>query len=261
MTWALRRQIFYVFVLVLFFSIFASLILYPRFNKAPTCVDSKQNGAETGVDCGGPCARACLDQVDAVSVVWSRAFEVVPGRYNAVAYLVNHNKNIAVEKINYRFRFADANNIYIGKREGTTTIPPTGPFAVFEPAIDVGSSTPVYVTFEFTEMPAWITVPEDKLKELKVLVSDINLTGEDTSPELSATIKNNSLFSIPDVNVVAILYDASHNAVSASSTYVDMLGPEEVRQVNFTWREPFSAKVVAKEIIPLYNIFSVKLVQ
>jgi len=258
MTWALKRQILYITVLILCIAIFGFLIIYPSLSKAPTCSDNKQNGNETGVDCGGSCARACLAQVDEISVLWARSFRVIAGRYNAVAYFENHNKNIAIDKINYKFRFADKNNIYIGKREGSTFIPPSGRFAIFEPAIDVGNSIPVYTTFEFTQTPSWIQIYPEKIKQLEVLVSRINLINEDTSPVLSATIKNNSLFIIPEVDIVVILYDANHNAVSTSRTYLDSLKAEEERDITFTWPEPMSAEIVAKEIIPMYNIFLVK---
>jgi hypothetical protein len=259
MTWALKRQIFYVIVLLLFISVFGFLIISPSLNKPPSCMDGKQNGDEIGIDCGGVCANACLSQVDSLSVLWARSFRVVPGRYNAVAYIVNHNKNSAIEKINYRFRFADANNVYIGKREGSTFVPPGGNFAVFEPAIDIGNSIPVYVTFEFTEMPNWLQVTQQKIDQLKVFISDIQLEGETTSPHLSATIKNNSLFTIPNVGVIVILYDASGNAISASRTFLDQLTPLQNSDINFTWPEPLSGTVVSKELIPMYDIFSVQL--
>lgn len=254
MTWALKRQIIYIIILVLFFSIFGFIILYPTFNKAPTCFDLKQNGNESGIDCGGSCARACTAQVDEISVVWARSFRVIPGRYNAVAYIVNHNKNSAIQKINYRFRFADANNIYIGKREGSSFVPPGGKFAIFEPAIDVGNSVPVYTTFEFAGAPVWFQVSQEKIEQLKILVSNIELKDENTKPKLSATVKNNSLLTIPDIGVVAILYDARGNAVSASRTYLNKLLPLQVSDINFTWVENFSTPVVAKEIIPMFDI-------
>ena len=259
MMWALKRQVFYVVIMISLFLVFAFLIISPSFNKVPTCADNNQNGNETGIDCGGSCPRVCVLQVDQVSILWTRAFKVIPGRYNAVAYLVNRNKNAAVQKINYKFRFADANNVYIGKREGSTSIPPSGNFAVFEPGIDIGNSIPVYVTFEFTETPIWFQVPQDKINQLKVLVSNIRLTDEATSPRLSATIKNNSLFTIPNVNIIVILYNASGNAISTSRTYLNQLAPLETTDVNFTWPEPLPGVVVAKEIIPMYDIFSVKL--
>lgn len=259
MTWALKRQIFYLGLFFLAFLFFTSFIIYPYFNRVPTCTDGRKNGDETGEDCGGSCARACTLEVDKISVVWARAFEVVPGRYNAIAYLENKNKNAAVEKINYRFTFNDKENIYIAEKEGSAFIPPGGKFAIFEPGIDVGNAKPTYTSFEFTQNPVWLKVSEDKISQLKVIVSNIILENEKTSPKLSAVVKNNSLFIIPDVNVVAILYDAAYNAVNISQTYIDLLRPEENKSVNFTWPKPIVGDVVYKEIIPVYNIFSVKL--
>lgn len=259
MNWAHRRQLLYSAIVIAVVGGFGFLLIYPYFNKAPTCTDGKQNGTETGVDCGGSCMRACTAQVDQISILWSRAFQVVPGRYNAVAYLENHNENTAVYKLNYRFRFADKDNVYIGKREGSTYIPPKGKFAVFEPAIDLGNSIPVYTTFEFTETPIWVSVSKEEINQLKVFVSDIKLQNENFEPKLSAVVKNDSLFRIPEVSFVVILYDALGNAVSASHTYLDVLQGEASANLNFTWREPISTPVVAKEIIPMFNIFLVKL--
>jgi len=259
MTWASKRKVFYLAVVAVVVLFFIYLIARPYINKTPTCFDNTQNGDETGIDCGGSCQIACTLQVDKISIKWSRAFEVVPGRYNAVAYLENHNKDTVINSISYRFRFADKDNVYIGKREGTTYIPSSGKFAIFEPAIDLGNSVPVYTSFEFTQTPTWITVSEEKANQLKILTSDIKLENEDTSPKLSAVVKNNSLFQIPEINIVTILYDEKGNAISASKTYLDVLDGEESKIINFTWPQAFGEKVIVKEIIPMFNIFSVKL--
>ena len=259
MNWALKRQIFYIFFLLLFIAGFVFLLIYPSLVQAPTCFDNKQNGDETGVDCGGSCVQACLSEAQNLSVLWTRVFKVLPGRYNAVAYFINHNKDLAIRKINYRFRFGDERNVYVGKRDGSTVVPPAGNFAVFEPGIDVGKATPVYVTFEFTETPTWFQVSKEKINQLKIFTSNIVLSNEKISPKISATIKNNSLFTIPNVNVIIILYDALNNAISASRTYLDQLNPLQTTDINFTWPEPFSGTVASKEIIPIYDFFSVKL--
>ena len=256
MTWAFKRQIFYILVFIVFVGVFGFLIFSPNLNKAPSCIDNKQNGNETGIDCGGSCAKACLTQVDQVSVLWARAFKVVSGHYNAIAYLENHNKNTAINKINYRFRFADKNNIYIGKREGSTFIPPSGKLAIFEPAIGVGNSIPVHTTFEFTQTPEWVQVSPEKINQMQISVSNIVLADEATSPRLSANIKNNSFFPVKELDVIAILYDTNRNAVSVSRTYLETLLGEENRDINFTWPEPLTDKVFIKEIIPMYNFWS-----
>lgn len=259
MSWSLRHQILYVVLLFLFFSVLGLLLVYSSLNEVPTCSDFKQNGDETGVDCGGSCVRACVFQADPLSIIWSRVFIVVPGRYNALAYLENHNKNFAVEKIKYSFRFADKDNIYLGKREGVAFIPPGRTFAIFERGIEFGTSVPVYTTFTFTEMPNWLRVSNDLINQAQILTGNINLENEITSPHLSVNLKNISLFSIPDINVIAILYDDKHNAVSVSSSYLDKLSGEEEKIVDFTWPLPFSDKIINKEILPIFNIFKVKI--
>lgn len=257
--WAFKRQLIYLLIVLAFVLGLGYFTIYPYFNKAPSCTDGKQNGTETGVDCGGNCVKACYKEVDQISILWSRAFRVVPGRYNAITYLENKNENAVINKIKYRFRFGDKDNIYIGKREGETYVPPKGKFAVFEPAIDIGNSIPVYTTFEFTEIPNWVQVSSQEISQLKISVSDIKLENENIEPKLTALVKNNSLFRIPEVSFVVILYDALGNAISASHTYLDVLQGEESTNISFTWREPITTPIVAKEIIPMFNIFSAKL--
>lgn len=257
MTWALRRQLVYIGILVLVFGGLGLWIGYPHFNTPPTCNDGKQNGDEAGIDCGGSCALACVATVDDLKVIWSRTFQVVPGRYNAVAYIENQNKNAAVNSIHYRFRFADSNNLYIGSREGDVAIPPSGKFAILEPAVDLGSSVPVYTSFEFTQVPVWIQVPSQKIEQMKLVLADVELSNESTEPRLFARLQNTSFLTIPNIDVVAILYDANGNALSASQTYLDKIGPEESKDLNFTWRAPMSAPVAVKEIIPIWNVFDV----
>ncbi len=260
MTWALKRQIIYLLIFLAFVGGFGFLIIYPHFNVAPTCFDNKQNGTEVGVDCGGGCALVCSFQAKPINVLWTRSFYVVEGRYNAVAYLENPNKNAGVFKIHYKFRFADKDNLYIGSREGDTTIPPGRRFAVFEPAISTGNSLPVFTSFEFTQIPTWVVIPDSKINELTLSVGDTTVSNTDVSPLVTTTLKNNSLFAIPEVKTVAILYDAKGVAVTASSTYLDSIAGGEIVPVNFTWPEPFDARVTItkKEIIPLFNIFAVK---
>ena len=257
MTWAAKRQLLYILILFVFLFGVGFFVSYPYLHEAPTCFDSKQNGNEIGVDCGGSCARSCVSEVEPISILWSRAFQVAPGRYNAVAYLENKNKDNAIDQIKYIFTFADKNNVVIGKRTGETTLPPFGKFAVFEPAIDVGVSTPIYTTFEFTEVPIWKKVSQSKVDQLQLLINNIDLENETTNPRMSATIKNQSLFNIPDLSVVTILYDTEGNAVSASRTYLNFLKANESTDINFTWPEPFSKPIVTKEILPIYNIFDV----
>ncbi|MEJ0001918.1 MAG: hypothetical protein WDN09_01920 [bacterium] len=257
MTWALRRQFLYVCILLAFFLALGFFVSYPYLHKAPSCFNFQKDGDETGIDCGGSCAKSCNAEVDPVAVLWARSFRVVGDRYNAVAYLENKNTNNAVGQVHYEFRFADKDNVYLGKRTGVTSVPPSGRFAVFEPAIDVGTGMPVYTTFQFTEEPTWVKVSQAKIDQLKIAVNGIDLEGETTSPRLTATITNDSLWRIPDISVVSILYNQKGDAVNASRTYVSALLPEGSADLSFTWPEPFPEHIVSEDILPMYNIFEV----
>lgn len=259
MTWAFKRQFIYLSGLIIFFLALGFLFAYPHINLKPSCSDGKQNGTETGVDCGGSCLRACTFEVDKLSVIWSRSFRVADGRYNAVAYVENQNINTAIYRIKYRFRFADKDNLYIGMREGETFVPPGGKFAIFEPAIGVGNSIPVYTTFEFTETPVWVKVPKEEVEKMKVTVSEIDLTNETEIPKLTAQVRNTSLYNLPEVNVVALMYDKDGNVVNVSRTVIDVLHGDQTVPVAFTWPEPFARPVTIKEIIPMFNVFLAKL--
>lgn len=256
MTWALRRQLLYIGIFLAVIFLVGFWLFKPYFQNPPTCSDRIQNGDETGVDCGGSCELACSFEVDEVSVLWSRVFEVLPGRYNAVAYLENHNKDAIISKIDYRFRFADENNLYIGQRVGEAFVPHGKKFAIFEPGVGVGNSKPVYTHFEFTEKPIWQRVPKNIIDELVLKVSDIQFTNQDVKPSLSATLTNESLFFLPEVQVVAILYDANGNAVATSQTSTERMYGEEKRELNFTWPAPIDVEIVAKEIIPIFDVTS-----
>jgi hypothetical protein len=259
MTWGSKRQLIYASIVGTVLLGIGLWIGYPYFQNEATCFDGKQNGNETGADCGGSCKLACTFEVDQISLLWARSFRVDDGRYNAVAYLENQNPNTAVYKVKYRFRFADKNNVYIGSREGETFIPSAGRFAIFEPMLGIGYSVPVYTTFEFLEQPVWEKVAKDKIDQLKVLISDINLENADTFPRLSASMENTSLFSIPDITAIAILYDEWGNAINVSQTYFEQLGPEQRVKLNFTWAEPFEREVIRTEILPMYNVFLTQL--
>lgn len=58
MTWALKRQIFYIGILLLVIFIFGFLLISSSLNRTPSCTDGRKNGDETGVDCGGGDARS-----------------------------------------------------------------------------------------------------------------------------------------------------------------------------------------------------------
>ena len=256
MSWASSRQLKYFlgFMAVVLLIVFA--FIYPLIFKKPTCTDAKQNGTETGVDCGGTCSRVCEAEIIDPVVLWSRFFPVIGTNYNLVAFVENRNNNSAVYSAKYEFRIYDVNNKLLGRREGTTFIPPNQQFAIFESRFDSGESQIKSVSFEFLSPLVWVK-KAPTLQMLPIRVTNINLDNNKDTPSLSAVIKNDSIYDVPEFDVIAILYDTEKNAINASKTHKGQLLNGENLPVVFTWPEALSAIPATEDILISINPFSV----
>ncbi len=256
MSWAARRQLTILFGLLVIIGGILYWIFYPVFHVVPTCFDRKQNGTETGIDCGGTCAIVCTNSVAPIAVKFSRSFAITPTVYNALAYVENPNVGEAIYSIDYAFKLYDDKHSFITERDGTTYISDNGPGAIIETGIQVGNRTPAYTTFTFSTTPVFARIP-DRAKSAKVLADPGTLRDLDTRPKLDTAIHNASgLFYLDNIDVAAILYDADGNAVGVSKTFVDHLDPAGTSDIHFTWQNTFTSMPVRNEIIPSYNAFT-----
>ncbi len=256
MSWASRRQSQYILGLLAVIGVIVLIVIWPIITQKPTCSDNKQNGGETGVDCGGICQRVCTAEVTEPQIIWKRAFPVTGNIYNLVALVENRNKAVAINNISYEFRIYDTNNILIGRRVGTTFIPPNQQFAVFEPRFESGQSQIKSVTFEFTPPFVWIK-KEPTVQALPIKIED-KIMGEDkNSPTLTARVSNESIYDLPEFDVIAILYNEKHNAINASKTHKDSLPSNNKTSLFFTWPNPLAENPVTQDIIIQINPFLV----
>jgi hypothetical protein len=256
MSWATRKQFKYLAIVFTFFGLIIFAFAYPLIFKKPTCFDLKQNGTETGIDCGGSCSLMCKSDVVAPAILWSRAFHITGSSYNLVAYIENRNKNSGVMNAPYEFRVYDTNNNLLGRKEGVIFIPPNQQFAIFESRFDAGQSQIKSVTFEFTQTLAWVK-KEPTLQTLPIRVSKIVFDNNKDTPNLSAVINNDSINDIPEFDVIAILYDQDRIAINASKTHKDKLLNSSSLPVVFTWPETLTSIPVTQDVLISINPFSV----
>lgn len=256
MSWAVKRQLKYLSGLMLIIALIVFAFIYPVIFKKPTCFDGKKNGEETGIDCGGQCLIVCKEETVAPVVIWSRAFNVIGNNYNLVAYVENRNKTAAAYEVSYEFRAYDGNNKFIGRKEGKTFIPPNQPFAVLETRFNSGESDLKTVSFDFNPNITWIK-KSPVLTTLPLRISNISMDNNEDTPTLKATVNNDSVYDLPEFEVVAILYDINNNAINASKTHKDGLKSNSSTNVVFTWPEALEGVPVTQDILVQINPFSV----
>jgi len=259
LSWSAKRQLGYFSVILGLVLIFVYYnFIAPAISIAPTCFDSRQNGEEQGVDCGGTCAKFCSFQVNTLLLRWARVFEVTPNIYNAVAYVDNQNPGSAIRKISYEFRVYDDKGIFILSRPGESFIGPVGRFVIFEPSLNVGNRVPAKTLFKFTQAPVWEKI-DKRLETFPVSVRDKKLSNLDSIPKIEAVVANDSIYDLTDIFIVAVLYDQEGNALATSRTLLDRLPKNSTEPIFFTWPGPFTAPVFSSDIFPELNPFSVKL--
>lgn len=251
LTWARRRQFNYIVGVVCVFLVVGILIYF--FSKPePTCFDGKQNGGESGVDCGGPCALACNSQVKKLKIYWARPIEVSAGRYDLVAQVENLNPELGVRELGYTFSLYDENNILLAKREGATFVNPGEKFVIFESRIETGERLAKRAFLEFSSDIVWEKV-EPISKDLYVERKDfIN----EPQPILHLSVGNRRLELVRNVRVLAVLADINGNVLATSATVVDEIGPNGIQEVYLTWPTPLSLEPTSIDAYWRLNAFT-----
>ncbi len=254
-SWSAKRKLGYasmVFGVILIFIIIPSFYF---FYKAPTCFDNIMNGDETGMDCGGSCARLCQSAFLPPRIEWGGAKieKLADGLYNAASYIVNPNINGGAVDVPYKISLYDSEGILITEKNGVVNLYPRRNSLAFQTAINTGKRIPTKATFEFTKSPVWFK-STDKLDG--IIVSDKKYTEDQNGSSLEVTLENKNLTSYNNINVSVVLSDINGNVIGFSQTRVDVVGVKGVNDNHievapFTWPISRDGKVTSIEVMPL----------
>ena len=232
--WRFRRRILYAGSAAIVVFLVGAWVVWDVFFSTPaSCFDGKQNGAEVGLDCGGPCALLCAAQVRTPVVLWQRAFPTSASSYTAAAERQNNNVGAGARAGHYSFQLFDADNKLVVERDGSMDLPPVQIIPIIEPNINVGSRSVSRAIFAFSELPVWEAIPAQSVP--KLTSSNQNLSADAT--KASATITNSSIMDSGSFTVVAVLFDAQGVARASSKSTLPSLARLSSTQVNFTWPE------------------------
>lgn len=247
MSWATRRKTTYLGTIILILVLILLAISYSLFYKKASCTDSIQNQGEAGIDCGGPCQNLCRASYVSPNLLWTAKSKIKStGLYSVLAYLENPNIGVGSGPVGYDFRVYDKNRILLGEKVGKTTIPSNKNFAVFEDNLNLNDKVPVNVDFIFTEPIPWTKMQS---KEESIVIVSKNSSNMDTKPRVDVVVKNTSLSTINNIELVGILYDSNDNAIAFSKTIIDQIAGQGQGTAVFTWPEPFGANVYRIEVV------------
>lgn len=244
-SWSTRRKYGYFLAAIAAAALFVGVPTFFALYEAPTCFDNAKNGDERGVDCGGKCQRLCPADFAAPRVLWSYSSRVVPGVYNALAYVQNPNPTVEARGLAYTFKLYDSEGILVTQRTGRAYVPAGSRFPVFEGGLQTGSRVPSRTTFEFGAAPDW--KPGEPFTAIERLSVDVV---EGNKPSAAAKVRNtSSSASYGGIDAFLILYDSDDNRLAFSKTVIDSIAPGESKDLFFTWPEAFPKKAVRSELL------------
>ncbi len=245
MSWAGRRQGVYLGTFAIIVFAIVGSIAFAFFSRPPSCTNNIKDGKETGVDCGGTCARICEGIAQEPVVLWTRYFELAPTIYTVAAMVENKNPESYVKAARYVFKLYDATNVLIAQRQGVASIAPTRFVPIVETGISTGNRVPVKAFFEFIDQPLWDNA--ENTPTLTILKKDADFAQR----KITVTVRNDSIGEVRSVPVAVVVYDENGTAIAASRSVIARLPKGSGETVVFTWPLPFKNTPVNFEVIAL----------
>ncbi len=247
---ARKRNAFLIFLT--FLIVVVALPYYYLFiREVPACFDNKQNGDETGVDCGGSCSLLCSgESLPIIMKGDPRVLKIASSTYELVAYATNPNAGSAILKAGYTFNLYEASSsVPIKSVTGYTFVPKNSDFAIFEGPLNLGDKTPTRTTFLWDN--ASLTWVKDASAFPGITVTDTGVSNASTSPRIDGMVRSSSLDALNNIYLIALVFNDTGTIMAASKTYIDTLSPRESSPVVFTWPNSFKEIPASVKILPM----------
>jgi hypothetical protein len=210
----------------------------------PTCFDTKKNGFEVGIDCGGECSLMCDSDVVPLTVLWARALPTGTSTYDIVGLIENKNINNAPLDVPYTFTVFNKEGNQLFMYNGTTSISVDDDMPlVLQNILLVDAPYNTVLTLHPTKH--YVTPEKDGAPPIKTLRDRYE---EGDTSRVYVTIKNVTQKTFSHLPVRIILYDDNNNAIGVGETVVPYLNKEEQQELVFTWRTPFTVPIARTRV-------------
>lgn len=220
------KQLIYLGIFVGFWCGVGIAVWQLALKPTPSCLDNRQNQGEEGVDCGGPCARFCIDpNLAPVSVVGTpRTFNPSPDLVVIVVTLRNPNPRFAAPQVPYTITTYGEQGKSVTD-EGTSYIyaGETKQLIVIRPSVGIGRATSAQLTLG---SPVWI--PASRWERPTMRIQDASVVvGERDGVRVRGMVANDDAGEVGSVTVQAVFVDGRGEPLGASQTVVGSLAAGE----------------------------------
>lgn len=231
----LGKQLAYGVFYLVFFGAIVFLIYFLFFRQAPSCFDGIRSQNETGVDCGGVCAKFCLPaDLKPIEIVGDvSVFRPSADQLSFLAKIQNPNSEAGAKSFGYRFDLYDENNRMVKTVSGESFVYASEIKYLAEFA-DVKSLPKIdHVELSLTNLE-WVN--SDDFARPKIILQDKKIESSGGDVKISGRLLNDDTLDFPATMVVVVLKGAYGQLLGVSETRLDNLMAGEAR--SFTVLHP-----------------------
>jgi hypothetical protein len=236
----LGKQLAYGFFFLALLALLGALIYYVYVRPEPGCFNGRQDRGEEGVDCGGPCAAACIPEglLSLEMLGEPRIFRSSPALAGVLVRIQNPNLEVAAKSFNYRIDLYDAAGAVIASRSGSSFIY-AGEIRYIADFINVANSNDAFRAVMTAESRDWL--PAARYPSPNISIQEKRTEIRDNSLVASGRFLNQDVADFPRVEVIAVFYSSFGLPVGITRTEVENVKIGESR--TFTLFHPFSSSI------------------
>ncbi|EKD59009.1 MAG: hypothetical protein ACD_56C00009G0001 [uncultured bacterium] len=246
-----RTIVIFVFVLIF---LLLSILLYSVFAPDATCSDKKQNQAEKGIDCGGPCS-PCKN-IQAADIVVQEVAVVIGGSdtYDAVAKVYNPNDSLGAMEFKYIFNLKDATGNVVASYEGKDFILPVDTKYVTGLGIKTDNNAkPVSAEFLISDT-VWTALGSVEKPQLGVYNKKFDKAPTGEGSEAEGMLRNESAYDLNKISLVIILRGGDGKIVGVNKTEKNVVHVKEQRDFRINWPYALPGNVQKMEVDAQSNV-------
>lgn len=237
----LTKQLIYGLFYLVFFGAIITGLYFLFVRHASSCFDNTQNQGEEDVDCGGPCARACIPRnVKPVALIGQvRVFKIGQDHLTLLAQINNPNQDFAIRNFAYGFSLYDGSGNLARSFSGNSFLYAGEVKYVIIPNVSAPKSGFNRADFSM-ENPTWVRADDFKGPPLiSVQSSRVEISGNNLT--VTGQVANRDTVVFPKAIIVAVFRGQLGQLIAASKTEIENLSPNESR--SFSVIHPFLSDV------------------
>jgi len=211
------------------FVILLIILIVILSQPAPTCFDSKKNGGEEGVDCGGPCASCGIKYAAPLDVVLSEVLGASQNINEMVVKIRNSNADYGA-KFSYQINFISRLGEKLGQISGQSFILPHSDKYLIEPKISFLASELSRLEVVITKTD-WYPVTKSGADLFDIYDKSSRLLPaiESGYLEVAGKITNKTSHDFPLVELTFIAYSKTGRLLYAAQSEISNLKANEIR--------------------------------